>query len=159
MGILRRKVPRHYVPIHPDNITAKDWIILLEAGTIVGSSTEKLRVAAATKEKKIVTKYNIFLLKKHFLVLDGYDPRIHALYFCPQLYKFDSDNKLAPLEGEEIGNLLAQSVRDGVVDKRPWYEPLEKLPREPIVATVTSAGFDSLVVGRNSSVKKDEATN
>jgi hypothetical protein len=61
MGIFRRNVPIHYVPVHPDNIAKKDWIILLEAGTIVGPSAEKLRVALATLEKKIVTKYNIFL--------------------------------------------------------------------------------------------------
>jgi hypothetical protein len=145
MGINRRKVPRHFIPIHPDNVAANDWVILLEAGTIIGRSAEKLRVAAATLEKKIVTKRNIVLRKSYFLVLPGYDPRIHALYFCPQLYKFDSD-KLVPLEGEEIGKLLAQSVRDGVVEKRPWYEPLEELPREPVVAIVAKSSFDSLVV-------------
>jgi hypothetical protein len=75
MGMFRRKVPLHYIPVHPDNIAKKDWIILLEAGTIVGPSAEKLRVALATKEKKVVTKYNIFLRPEHFLVLDGYDPR------------------------------------------------------------------------------------
>jgi len=85
MGILRRKVPSHYIPIHPDNVAKKDWIILLEAGTIIGPSTEKLRVAKATMEKRIVRKYNIFLRKRHYLVLEEYDPRIHALYFCPQL--------------------------------------------------------------------------
>ena len=36
MGIFRRKVPQHYIPIHPDNIGKNDWLILLEAGTIVG---------------------------------------------------------------------------------------------------------------------------
>ena len=97
MGIFRRNVPSHYIPIHPDNITKKDWIILLEAGTIVGPSPEKLRVAKATLERKIVRKYNIFLRKKHYLVLDGYDARIHALYFCPQLYKFDSENIISSL--------------------------------------------------------------
>ncbi len=76
MGIFRRKVPNHYIPIHPDNIRKKDWVIILEAGTIIGPSTEKLRVATATQEKKIVRKYNIFLRKKHFLVVDDYDPQI-----------------------------------------------------------------------------------
>ena len=47
MGFLRRKVPTHYIPIHPHNVSNKDWIILLEAGTIVGPSAEKLRVAQA----------------------------------------------------------------------------------------------------------------
>jgi len=99
MGMFRRKVPGHYIPIHPDNIAKRDWIILLEAGTIIGPMTEKLRVAKATIERKIVTKYNIFLRKKHYLVLEEYDPRIHALYFCPQLYRMDSDGKLVALAG------------------------------------------------------------
>ena len=94
-------------------------MILLEAGTIVGQSAEKLRVSAATLEKKVVTKRNIFLRKSYYLVLPGYNSRIHALYFCSQLYKSDSDNKLIPLEGEEIGQLLARSVRGGVIEKRP----------------------------------------
>jgi hypothetical protein len=146
MGVFKRTVPRHYVPIHPDNIATKDWIVLLEAGTIVGHSTEKLRVATATLERKVVTKYNIFLRKKHFLVLEGYDPRIHALYFCPQLYKLDSDNKPVALGGEEIGRLLAQSVRDGVVERQPWYEPSQTLPSEPIISAAVKTNFDSLVV-------------
>jgi len=110
MGLFRRKVPLHYIPVHRDNITKRDWIILLEAGTIVGPSAEKLRVALATLEKKIVTKYNIFLRPEHFLVVEGYDPRIHALYYCPQLYKYDAEKKLVPLEGEEIGKLVAKAV-------------------------------------------------
>jgi hypothetical protein len=147
MGIFRRKVPNHYIPIHPDNITKSDWIIILEAGTIVGPSTDKLRVATATLDRKIVKKYNIFLRSKHFLVVDGYDPRIHALYLCPQLYKFDSDNKLVALTGEEIGQLLAQAVQGGVVQKQPWYDPSEKSPRQPIItAAMVASDFDSLVV-------------
>lgn len=153
MGIYKRKVPRHYVPIHVDNVTTKDWIILLEAGTIVGPSAEKLRVALATLDRTIVTKYNIFLRKQHFLVLEGYDPRIHALYFCPQLYKLDSDGKPVALGGEEIGKLLAQSVRDGVVEKQPWYEPSETLPREPIISTEVKAGFDTLIVEESTGLK------
>jgi hypothetical protein len=153
MGIFKRKVPRHYIPIHPDNITAKDWIVLLEAGTIVGRSVEKLRVAAATLERKIVTKYNIFLRKQHFLVLEAYDRRIHALYLCPQLYRLDSDNKPVALDGEEIGKLLAQSVRDGVVAKQPWYEPSDTLPREPVIATAMKTNFDSLVVEEPAALK------
>ena len=76
----------------------------------MGPSAEKLRVALATLEKKIVTKYNIFLRPEHFLVVEGYDPRIHALYYCPQLYKYDAEKKLVPLEGEEIGKLVAKAV-------------------------------------------------
>jgi hypothetical protein len=145
MGLFRRKVPIHYIPIHPDNISKKDWIILLEAGTIVGPSPEKLRVALATLERKIVRKYNIFLRSEHFLVLEGYDPRIHALYYCPQLYRRDSDKQLVPLEGEEIGKLVAQAVQNGVVEKQPWYEPSEQLPSTPVV-NETNIDFDSMIV-------------
>ena len=79
-------------------------------------------------------------------MVDGYDPRIHALYFCPQLYKLDSDGKALPLSGEEVGKLLAQSVRDGVEEKQPWYEPSETLPSQPIIAGTGKTHFDSLVV-------------
>jgi hypothetical protein len=146
MGIFRRRVPAHYIPIHPDNIAKKDWIILLEAGTIVGPAEDKLRVALATTERRIVRKYNIFLRARHFLVLDGYDPRIHALYFCPQLYRYDADNRLVPLEGEEIGRLLAQSLQEGVVEKQPWYEPSQKMPLDRVITKSLNADFDTVVV-------------
>ena len=155
MGVFRRKVPSHYILIHPDNITKNDWIIVLEAGTIIGPSTERLRVARATLDKKVVKKYNIFLRVKHYLVLEGYDPRIHALYFCPQLYKFNSDSKLVALEGEEIGQIVAQAVQGGVVERRPWYEPSDKLPNEPVITATMQTEFDTVVAGestaRNSS--------
>ena len=146
MGILRRNVPSHYIPIHQDNIAKKDWIILLEAVTIIGSAPQKLRVALATTEKRVARKYNLFLRAQQFLVLDGYDPRIHAVYFCPQLYRYDSDNKLVPLQGDEIGFLLAQALQDGVVEKKPWYEPSEKPPNEPVISKALNSDFDTVVV-------------
>jgi hypothetical protein len=91
MDIVRRKVPIHYIPIHDDNVGKKNWVILLEAGTIVGRSSEMLQVAKVTKEKTIVTKYDIVLRKHHYLVMEEYDPQFHILYFCPQLYKSDSE--------------------------------------------------------------------
>ena len=138
MGIFRRKAPSHLVPIHPDNATKKDWIILLEAGTIIGPSPERLRVARSTLERRIVKKYNI--------LLEGYDPRIHAVYFCPQLYRYDPDKKLVPLQGEEIGRLIAQAVEGGVTERRPWYEPSEKTPDQPAISTSMQTEFDSVVV-------------
>jgi hypothetical protein len=146
MGIIRRRVPSHYIPIHPDNVAKKDWIILLEAGTIIGPAEERLRVALATTERKVVKKYNIFLRPQHFLVLEGYDPRIHALYFCPQLYRHEGGNRLVPLEGEEIGSLLAQSLQDGVVEKQPWYEPCQEVPADPVISKSLNAEFDTVVV-------------
>ena len=120
---------------------------------------KNFEVARATLERKIVTKYNMLLRAKHFLVLEGYDPRIHALYFCPQLYALDSDNRLVPLEGEEIGELLAQALKKGAVKRQPWYEPLDKLPREPIIATTMDTDFETLLVDRpvvrDSSVVRD----
>ena len=111
MGIFRRKVPSHLIPIHPDNAANKDWIIVLEAATIVGSSPEKLRVARSMQERKIVKRYDILLRARHFLVVEGYNPRIHALFFCPQLYRYDAERKLVPLQGEEIARLLHRPLR------------------------------------------------
>jgi hypothetical protein len=146
MGIFRRKVANHFIPIHQDNAPGKDWIIVLEAGTIVGPAPSKLRVARATQERTIVKRYNIFLRAKHYLVVDGFDPRIHALYFCPQLYRYDSDKKLIPLQGDEMGSLIAQSVESGVSDRRPWYVPSEQVPRKSIISTPAPAEFDTVVV-------------
>ena len=134
MGLFRRKKRNHFIPIHPHNVGSKDWLILLEAGTIVGSSPEGLRVAQATQERKVVMKRERILKRKPFLVVNGYDPRIHAVYFCPQLYRYDSDKKLVPLPGEEIGKLIAQSIEGGVRKRRIWYEPSEKLPEQPIIS-------------------------
>jgi hypothetical protein len=139
-------VPSYYIPIHRDNVTKHDWVILLEAGTIIGPSAEKLRVARATLERKVVKKYNLLLQAQHFLVVDGYDPRIHALYFCPQLYKFDSDSRLIALQGEEIGRLVAQALEGGVAEKRPWYEPAERLPDQPVISHGMHSEFDTVVV-------------
>jgi hypothetical protein len=146
MGLFRGKVSTHLIRIHPDNATSKDWVILLEAGTIVGPSPERLRVARSTLERKILRKYNIWLQPEHFLVVEGYDPRIHAVYFCPQLYKYDSEKKLVPLQGEEIGRLIANALEGGIAERRPWYEPAEKLPDQPIISTPLQKEFDTLVV-------------
>lgn len=146
MGIFRRRVPSHLIPIHPDNAASKDWVILLEAGTIVGPSPDRLRIARATQERRIVKKYNVLLRAQHYLVVEGYDPRIHALYFCPQLYRYDSDKKLVPLQGEEIGRLIAQAVEHGVTERRPWYEPSEKLPDRPVVGIPLNKELDTVVV-------------
>jgi hypothetical protein len=146
MDLFRRKLPSHLIRIHPDNVTSKDWVILLEAGTIIGPSPERFRVARATQERKIAKKYNVWLRAEHFLVLEGYDPRIHAVYFCPQLYKYDSEKKLVPLQGDEIGRLIANALQGGIVDRRPWYEPAEKLPEQPIINVPLQSEYDSLVV-------------
>jgi hypothetical protein len=145
MGLFPRKGPTHLIPVSPDNAANKDWVILLEAGTIVGSSPDRLRVARSTLDKKIVKKYDLLLRAKHFLEVEGYDPRIHAVYFCPQLYKYDPDKKLVPLQGEEIGRLIAQALASGVKERRPWYEPSEKLPDQPII-NAPKEEFESLIV-------------
>jgi hypothetical protein len=157
MGVFRKREPSHLIPVSPDNAASKDWVILLEAGTIVGPSPDKLRVARSTQEKKIVKRYNLFLRAKHFLDVEGYDPRIHAVYFCPQLYKYDPDKKLVPLQGEEMGRLIAQALAGGVKARRQWYEPSEKLPDQPVVNTPNDQ-FETLVVempeARNATGKK-----
>ncbi|MBR1157365.1 hypothetical protein [Bradyrhizobium sp. JYMT SZCCT0428] len=102
------------VPIHADNTKTRDWLVLLEASTIVGHERDKLRVALTTQERKLVKRRKLFGKTEHFLVVDGYDPRIHALYFCPQLYK-NEGGALVPLTGGEIGLLMAQALEGGAM--------------------------------------------
>lgn len=144
MDLFRTKNHAHLVPIHPENIKSKDWVVLLEASTIVGPSPDRLRVASTTQDKKIVWRFKSWR-SQPFLVVEGYDPRIHVLYFCPQLYKSDGDSKLVPLPGEEIGRFVAQAVEGKVNSRRPWYEPLDELPEERIIA---AGEVDTLVVER-----------
>jgi hypothetical protein len=160
MAVFRRKAATHLIPVSPDNAVSNDWVILLEAGTIVGTSPDNLRVASSTLEKKIVKRYGLRLRAKYFLDVEGYDPRIHTVYFCPQLYKHDADKKLVPLQGEEIGRLIAQALASGVKQRRPWYEPAEKLPDQPII-NAPKDEFETLVVetptARNATGKKSIA--
>src|SRR5258708_758386 len=146
MGLFRRKASSHLIRIHPDNMASKDWIILLEAGTIVGPTPERLRVARSTLERKILRKFDILFRGTHYLLVEGYDPRIHAVYFCPQPYKYDSEKKLVPLQGDEIGRLIANSLENGIVERRPWYQAADKYPDQPIINAPSKAEFDTLVV-------------
>ena len=145
MGLFQRKTSNDLISIHADNISNKDWVILIEAGTIVGPSPQRIRVARWMQERKIVKKYDMFLRTKYFIVVEGYNPRIHALYFCPQLFRHDSD-KLVPLEGEEIGQLIAREIETSIAHRRPWYEPMEQLPQEPLINRAMLGEFDTLVV-------------
>jgi hypothetical protein len=149
MGVFKKRARSHLIPVSPENATSNDWVILLEAGTIVGPSPDRLRVSKSTLEKKIVKRYNLFFRAKHFLDVEGYDPRIHAVYFCPQLYKYDPDKQLVPLQGEEIGKLIAQTLAGGVNARRPWYEPSEKLPSQPVI-NAPKDQFETLVVDTSS---------
>ena len=141
-----KKVPNHYVPIDANNINTKDWLILLEAGTIVGAAPSKLRVARSTQDRKVVKQWSLFGETKYYLDVADYDPRVHAVYFCPQLYKVDQDKKLAPLHGDEIGALIARVLEKGVKERRPWYHPSEGLPGEAVINIATLEEFDTLVV-------------
>lgn len=144
MGIFEKR-RETLVPIHDNNANTRDWLILLEAATIVGHQREKLRVALTTQERKLVKKRKLFRKPELFLVLDGYDPRIHALYFCPQLYK-NEDGELVALSGQEIGQLMARALEGGAIEKPPWYEPSDGAPKEPVIRSSHEMEFDSLVV-------------
>jgi len=144
------------VPIHADNTRTGDWLVLLEAATIVGQERDKLRVALTTQERKLVKKRKLFGKTEYFLVVDGYDPRIHALYFCPQLYRND-DGALVPLTGEEIGQLMARALEGGAIEKPPWYEPADCLPKEPVIKATPEKEFDTLIVDAPSPKAKSPA--
>src|SRR6202161_4996103 len=145
MSIFKRKPQGILVPIHEDNAKTKDWLILLEAATIVGQTRDKLRVALTTQERKLVRKKKLLQKPKYFLVVDGYDPRIHGLYFCPQLFRKE-DGDLVPLSGQEIGQLMAHALEGGAIEKSPWYEPADAVPKDPVIKAAPGMEFDSLVV-------------
>jgi hypothetical protein len=133
------------VPVHADNAKTRDWLVLLEAATIVGQQRDKLRVALTTQERRLVKKWKLFRKSEQFLIVDGYDPRIHAIYFCPQLYK-NEDGELVALSGPEIGQLMARALEGGAIEKPPWYEPSECASKEPVIKSSPEMEFDSLVV-------------
>ena len=51
-----------------------------------------------------------------------------------------------PLEGDEIGGLIAHAVEGGIAERRPWYDPADKLPDQPIIDAQMNMEFDTLVV-------------
>ena len=145
MNSIKGRPQGNLVPVNADNAKTRDWLVLLEASTIVGHQRGKLRVALVTQERKIRKKRRLFRKAEYFLVVEGFDPRIHALYFCPQLYK-NEDGALIPLSGEEIGRLMAQALEGGAIEKRPWYQPADEVPEETVIKHTSEMEFDSLVV-------------
>ena len=79
--------------------------------------------------------------------------------FTPCIFVLNFTNmtlikKLVPLQGEEIGKLIAQALASGVKARRPWYEPSEKLPTQPVV-NAPKDQFDTLVVDMASARELD----
>ena len=50
------------------------------------------------------------------------------------------------LDGEEVGQLIARAVEASATERRPWYEPIKKLPQEPLINGAMLSEFDTLVV-------------
>jgi hypothetical protein len=51
-----------------------------------------------------------------------------------------------PLQGDEIGRLIAHADEGGITERRPWYDPSEELPDRPIIDAQMNMEFDTLVV-------------
>ena len=86
MSIFTKTSQGTLVPIHPDNAKTKDWVVLLEAATILGQSRDKLRVALTTYKRKLVRKKKLFQKPRYFLVVDGYHPGIpRTIFLSPAL--------------------------------------------------------------------------
>ena len=145
MRIFRRRNPYRLVPIHPSNAVNKDWAILLEATTIIGTRAKKLRVASAKQQKNVVRRFGLSH-RKTFLVIEEYNPRIHILLFCPQLYMFDQGGRLSPLEGEEIGRFIAEALAQKTPLRCPWYDPRYGVPADSLLNEPMPSDYDTLVV-------------
>lgn len=145
MRILRRRNPYRLVPIHPSNAVNNHWAILLEASTIIGTRSGKLRVASATQQKNVVQRFTLNR-RKIFLVIEEYNPRIHILLFCPQLYQYDQAGRLRALEGEEMGRFIAEALEKKAPLKCPWYNPLHATPAEAVLNEQMPSEYDTLVI-------------
>ncbi len=145
MAFFRRKSRRQLIPLHRDNAMNEDWLVILEANTIVGPHREPLRVACATRERKVVKRLRSFKLQL-FLSVEHYDPRIHVMFFCPQLYQYDKDGELVPLRSDEIGRFIARALDDKTAAGRPWYGPMQSLPARRLIAEPMLDDYDTLLV-------------
>jgi hypothetical protein len=54
--------------------------------------------------------------------------------------------------------MVAQSVRDGVVDKLPWYEPSDVQPGKPINVNHVKDHFDTLTISPSEKPGKASAS-
>jgi hypothetical protein len=145
MGFFRRKSRRHLIPLHRDNARSDDWLVILEANTIVAPHREALRVACATRKHRIVTRVRSFT-RQLFLLVEGYDPRIHIVLFCPQLYHYDRDGTLVAMRSDEIGRFIAKSLDEKTAVRRPWYGPSQSRARSPLLAEAMLDEYDTLLV-------------
>jgi hypothetical protein len=41
---------------------------------------------------------------------------------------------------------MAQALESGAIEKSPWYEPSDSIPKEPVINADPQMEFDSLVV-------------
>lgn len=81
-----------------------------------------------------------------FLVLEGFDPRIHFVVLCPQLYKYDHDSVLVPVRGEEIGAFIARALNHKTVLRCPWYKLMDKIADQPLITETILTELDTLVI-------------
>jgi hypothetical protein len=144
MGIFRKHDRRDLLPVHPENVRNTDWVILLEANTIVDGSGQRLRVARSTQAPEIIKSFWPFR-PRFFLFIEGYNPRIHFAVFCPQLYKHDRTGRLVPLRGGEIGQVIAHALNEKADPRNPWYGLSSGLPDQPIIDETLLSEYDTLL--------------
>jgi hypothetical protein len=144
MRFFHRHDRRDLLPVHTDNVRNTDWVILLEANTIVGGSGERLRVAQAGQAREIIRKGWPFR-PRFFLYVKGYNPRIHFVVFCPQLYKYDHAGHLLPLRGIEIGQFIARALDDKATPRTPWYALSSGPSDQPIINESLLTEYDTLL--------------
>jgi hypothetical protein len=144
MPVFHKHDRRDLLPVHPDNVRNQDWVILLEANTIVDGSGDRLRVARTTQAREIIRSRWPFG-PRFFLFVEGYNPRIHFAVFCPQLYKHDRMGRLVPLRGAEIGHFIARALNEKADPRHPWYGLSHGVPDRPIINEALLSEYDTLV--------------
>jgi hypothetical protein len=145
MWPFRKRNPHRLLPLHADNALTSDWSVLLEANTIVDGSGRRLRVARITQSRKVVKRFWP-RRGRLYVEVDDYDPRIHMLVLCPQLYKHDAEGRIVPLRAAEIGAFIARALDRKANLRTPWYSAANPLPAQPIISETLLEDYDTLMV-------------
>jgi hypothetical protein len=82
---------------------------------------------------------------RFFLWIEGYNPRIHFVVFCPQLYKHDRDGRIVPLRGADIGQFIAYALNNKVMPRNPWYGLTGELPHQSLITESLIDEYDTVL--------------
>ena len=85
MSSIKGRPQGNLVPVNADNANTRDWLVLLEASTIVGHERGKLRVALVTQERKFVKNVGCFAKRNISSSSTDSSSNTRAVFLSPTL--------------------------------------------------------------------------